>query len=177
MVTYAIKTFNADPSKIFVTGSSSGGMMTNVLASAYPDMFAAASVLSGVPAGCFASPSGGVEQWNETCSEGKSIASAELWTSTAENMDPGYASKRPKIQLWHGMNDTIIAPQNLVEEIKQSTGVFGVSETATNVTTDSPLKGYTTSFYGEDVVAISAEGVGHPVPVDEVAVLNWFGIY
>ena len=31
MLRYTISTYNADTSKIFVTGSSSGGMMTNVM--------------------------------------------------------------------------------------------------------------------------------------------------
>lgn len=61
MVTWTISKYNADTSKIFVTGTSSGAMMTNVMAATYPELFQAASVYSGVPAGCFVSSSNGVD--------------------------------------------------------------------------------------------------------------------
>lgn len=62
MVSYTLSTYGADASRVFVTGSSSGAMMTNVLAATYPDVFKAATVYSGVPAGCFYT--GTVDGWN-----------------------------------------------------------------------------------------------------------------
>ncbi|RDL34309.1 uncharacterized protein BP5553_07437 [Venustampulla echinocandica] len=55
MVTWAINKHNVDTSKCFVTGTSSGAMMTNVMAATYPELFKAAIVYSGVPTGCFVS--------------------------------------------------------------------------------------------------------------------------
>lgn len=74
MVTYTLNKYKGDSSKVFVTGSSSGAMMTvsaldptwgncshvlttsqNVMAATYPEMFKAATAYSGVPAGCFVS--------------------------------------------------------------------------------------------------------------------------
>ncbi|KAK7954301.1 carbohydrate esterase family 1 protein [Apiospora saccharicola] len=43
MVTYTLSKYSADASRVYVTGSSSGAMMTNVMAATYPDMFAAGS--------------------------------------------------------------------------------------------------------------------------------------
>jgi hypothetical protein len=56
---------------------SAVAMMTNVLAGAYPDLFAAASSYSGVPFGCFAGPT----DWNSQCAQGQLIKSAEDWVS------------------------------------------------------------------------------------------------
>lgn len=53
MVSYAVENYGGDASRVFATGSSSGAMMTNVLAGAYPDVIKAGSVYSGVPDGCF----------------------------------------------------------------------------------------------------------------------------
>lgn len=51
MVQYAIKKYDADPNRVYVTGSSSGAMMTNVLAATYPDVFKGAAAFSGVAHG------------------------------------------------------------------------------------------------------------------------------
>jgi len=53
MVNYALNRYSADRQRVFVMGFSSGGMMTNVMAGAYPDVFAAAASYSGVAFGCF----------------------------------------------------------------------------------------------------------------------------
>lgn len=44
MAKYALEKYKGDPNRVFVTGVSSGAMMTNVLIGAYPDLFAAGSV-------------------------------------------------------------------------------------------------------------------------------------
>ena len=36
MVDYVINTYNGDPARVFVTGSSSGCMMTNLISGVYP---------------------------------------------------------------------------------------------------------------------------------------------
>lgn len=79
MVTWTLERYNADPKKVFVVGESSGGMMTNVMAATYPEMFAAGIVYSGTPAGCFYSQSGAVNAWNNTCSNGQINSTPEVW--------------------------------------------------------------------------------------------------
>ena len=61
MVRYVQQRYTTDTSRVFVTGVSSGAMMTQVLLATYPDVFAAGSAFAGVPATCFAttlSPAG-----------------------------------------------------------------------------------------------------------------------
>lgn len=109
MVSYAVSAHGADASRVFVTGSSSGAMMTNVLAAAYPDVFAAATVYSGVPAGCFYT--GTVDGWNSSCAQGTSVHSQEAWREVALNMYPGYTGSRPKMLIFHGSADTTLYPE------------------------------------------------------------------
>jgi poly(3-hydroxybutyrate) depolymerase len=47
MVKYAVENLNGKANQVAVTGSSSGGIMVNLLAGIYPDVFQAASVFSG----------------------------------------------------------------------------------------------------------------------------------
>jgi acetylxylan esterase len=93
-------------------------MMSNVLAATYPEQIQALSLYSGVPAGCFLSSSGGVDQWNSSCASGQVSATAEAWGNVARNMYPGYNGTRPRMQIWHGSADSTLNPQNYKEEIK-----------------------------------------------------------
>ncbi|KAF2453968.1 Alpha/Beta hydrolase protein [Lineolata rhizophorae] len=176
MIKYALDTYGGDPERVYVTGGSSGAMMSNVLAATYPDLISAVSLYSGVPAGCFVSSSGGVDQWNNQCSGGQMIKSADEWAQIAEDMYPGYDGPRPRMQIWHGSVDTTLAPQNYEETIKQWTGVFGVSQEPTSEQQNTPQQGYTTSDYGENVQGIWAQGVGHSVPAHLEESEAWFGL-
>ena len=76
MVRYVQQRYTTDTSRVFVTGVSSGAMMTQVLLATYPDVFAAGSAFAGVPATCFSTtspPPGTTSQapWNSDCSGGR----------------------------------------------------------------------------------------------------------
>ncbi|ORY64168.1 acetylxylan esteras-like protein 1 precursor [Pseudomassariella vexata] len=176
MILYALDHYKADASRVYVTGGSSGAMMSNVLAATHPELISAVSLYSGVPAGCFVSSSGGIAQWNNTCSGGQIKATADKWKQVVLDMYPGYTGARPKMQVWHGSVDSTLAPANYEETIKQWTGVFGVSQTATATKADTPQGGYTTSDYGSSVEGIYAQGVGHSVPANLTASEIWFGL-
>ncbi|MBB5867407.1 poly(hydroxyalkanoate) depolymerase family esterase [Allocatelliglobosispora scoriae] len=165
MVGWARSRYNADPARIVVSGFSSGAMMTNVLAAQYPDVFAAASAFSGVPAGCFATTDGSL--WNSQCSGGTITRTAQQWGDTARAMYPGYTGRRPRIQLWHGTTDTTLAYPNFGEEIKQWTNLHGLSQTP--AATDSPQPSWTRTRYGTTgtqatVEGVSISGTGHTLP-------------
>ncbi|KAJ7192127.1 carbohydrate esterase family 1 protein, partial [Mycena pura] len=177
MVPFAISTYGADSTRVFVTGTSSGAMMTNVMAAVYPELFRAASVYSGVAAGCFLSNFGGVDAWNSTCSEGLVSQTQQAWAAQVRAMFPGYTGGYPPIQEYHGTADTTLFPENLGEEVKEWAGIFGYNAAApTQVLSNTPLAGYTKSIYGPNLQGILAQGVGHTVPVQGNEDLKWFGI-
>ncbi len=166
MVAYAKAHYNVDPARVVVSGFSSGAMMTNVLAAEYPDVFAAASAFSGVPAGCFATTDGSL--WNSQCSGGNRIMTAQQWGDLARSMYPGYTGGYPRMQLWHGTTDTTLAYPNFGEEIKQWTNLHGLSQTP--AFTDHPQSTWTRTRYGDTstqatVEGISIDGVGHQLPM------------
>lgn len=177
MVRYTLKTYHADATRVFVTGTSSGAMMATVLAATYPDLFAAASSYSGMTAGCLAgSPSSSLMRADPDCGNGTNIKTQAQWVATARAMYPSWTGPYPRMQLWHGTADRVIAYANLAEGIKQWSGLLGV-EFARNVT-DDPLLDYTKMVFGDGskLVAYSAVGVKHSVPVHKSADLAFFGI-
>jgi len=177
MIKYTIQKYGADPAKVFVTGTSSGCMMTNVMIATYPDVFAAASCYSGVPAGCLAgSPGASPQTANPDCANGKIVKTAEEWGKQVKAMYPGYSGTYPRLATWHGTADTFVHYKNLAEELKEWSGLLGV--TFTKNVTSTPQSGYTQLVYGDGtkLVGYSAQGVGHTVPVHESDDLKWFGL-
>ena len=180
MVSYVLSHNNADASRVFVTGASSGGMMTNVLLGDYPDVFKAGAAFMGVPFGCFATTDGSM--WNSTCSGGNLNKTPQQWGDQVRAAYPGYTGARPRMQVWHGTTDTTLAYPNFNEEIEQWTNVLGVSQTP--VFTDHPTSSsWTRTRYGgtgtmPPVEAISISGVGHSLPLSGQAAMAiaFFGL-
>ncbi|KAI1114976.1 Alpha/Beta hydrolase protein [Nemania sp. NC0429] len=174
MVSYTLSKYNGDKSRVFVTGTSSGAMMTNVLAATYPDVFAAGIAYAGVPATCFYT--GTVNGWNSTCSQGQLNLSQQYWANAALGAYPGYTGPRPRMRIHHGTADTTLYPQNYYETIKQWTGVFGYSTTASATFPNTPRSPYTRYVFGPNVEGVLGQGVSHNIDIFGDADMEWFGI-
>jgi poly(hydroxyalkanoate) depolymerase family esterase len=165
MVAWVRQRHAVDPARIVVSGFSSGAMMTTVLAAQYPDVFSAGAAFSGVPAGCFATTDGSL--WNGRCSGGAITRTPRQWGDQARAMYPGYAGPYPRLQLWHGDQDTTLAYRNFGEAIKQWTDLHGLGQTP--AATDRPQPNWTRTRYGDTstratVEGISIAGTGHTLP-------------
>lgn len=177
MVSYVQSRYDTDPERVFVTGTSSGAMMTQVMLADYPDVFAAGSSFAGVPASCFATTDG--SSWNSQCAQGQVNKTPQQWGDLVRAAYPGYTGERPRVQLWHGTNDETLNYANFGEAVEQWTNVHGL--TTTPAATDTPQSGYTRSRYGSTgpqaaVEAISLAGVTHNLPVNALEALRFFGL-
>ncbi|WP_127503761.1 extracellular catalytic domain type 1 short-chain-length polyhydroxyalkanoate depolymerase [Actinoplanes solisilvae] len=179
MVRYVQQRYNTDPNRTFVTGASSGAMMTNVLLGDYPDVFAAGSAFMGVPFGCFATTDGSM--WNSACANGQISRTGQAWGDLVRAAYPGYSGRRPRMQVVHGTTDSTLQYPNFAEQLKQWTNVLGVSQTP--VFTDTPQSNWTRTRYGSSTVqapveGISVAGVGHSLPLSGMArlAIAFFGL-
>jgi poly(hydroxyalkanoate) depolymerase family esterase len=180
MITYAEQHYGGDPNRVYATGSSSGGMMTDEMLALYPDVFKAGAAFMGVPFDCFANAADyppGASQ----CTGGKMVRTPQQWGDEVRSAYPGYTGPRPRIQLWHGTADTLVPYQLLAEDIKQWTNVFGLSQTPTS--TDTPQPGWTRQRFVDpsgtvDIEAISVAGAGHVLPQSGMAAyaIQFFGL-
>lgn len=117
MVKYAVTNYGGDANRTFVTGTSSGAMMTNVMAGAYPDVFKAASAYSGVPDGCFYVAGSTATQdppgWSNSCANGQLTKTAQAWGDGVRSYYPGYTGPRPRMQMWALSLPLLIALESL----------------------------------------------------------------
>jgi poly(hydroxyalkanoate) depolymerase family esterase len=168
MITYAERRYHANPHRVYVTGSSSGGIMTGVMLADYPDVFAAGAIFMGFPVGC-----GG------DCGAYPAVLTPAQWGDSVRQAYPGYHGPRPKVQIWHGTVDENVLYANFGEEIKQWTNVAGVSQAP--VITDHPVPGWTRTAYGTSpgdiqVEAYSIRGAGHALP-QPLSGMEWYAIH
>ncbi|WP_432932852.1 extracellular catalytic domain type 1 short-chain-length polyhydroxyalkanoate depolymerase [Microbispora sp. CA-135349] len=172
MVRYVEQHNGGDPNRVYVTGHSSGGMMTNVLLGSYPDVFKAGAAFAGVPFGCFA----GSDSWSTACATGTITKNPQQWGDLVRNAYPGYTGPRPRMQLWHGTNDDVLYFHNFEEEIKQWTDVLGVSQTPTSTEYNIPRSTWTRTRYGSQVEAIKEQGQPHNLQILADEVVHFFGL-
>ncbi|MFC7531777.1 PHB depolymerase family esterase [Actinoplanes sp. GCM10030250] len=179
MVAYAGRQYSADLNRVYATGSSSGGMMTQHMLAVYPDLFKAGASFMGVPFNCFAGaadyPPGG------QCTSGSMNRTPQQWGDAVRQAYPGYAGPRPRVQLWHGTADTLVPYQLLQESIEQWTDVFGLSQTPTS--SDTPQANWNRRRYADaagtvQVEAYSVQGAGHSLPSSGMAAsaIAFFGL-
>jgi feruloyl esterase len=112
-----------DRARVFVTGLSAGGAMTSVMLATYPEVFAAGAIIAGLPFGC----ANGMQEALEAMNNGRSRpapAWGDLVRAASRHRGPW-----PRVSVWHGDADTVVAPLNAGEIIKQWTDVHGLPET------------------------------------------------
>ncbi|MBS2962671.1 PHB depolymerase family esterase [Actinocrinis puniceicyclus] len=174
MVQYMQAHYSIDASRIYVTGLSAGGAMTADLLADYPDVFAAGSVDSGIPAQCAA----GGQSTAYPCMDGPVSKSVSQWAALATGSDPGYSGPWPRVAIWQGTADYTVNTANSTELMDQWTGVWGISQTASS--TASLPGGTSESIYddatGEPAVEVYAiSGMGHGLAVNPGSGTNQCG--
>ncbi|WP_327032114.1 PHB depolymerase family esterase [Micromonospora ureilytica] len=180
MIRYVQQQYAADPDRVYATGSSSGGMMTNHMLALYPDVFKAGAAFMGVPFNCFANAAD-YPPGSSQCTGGNMNRTPQQWGDAVRQAYPGYSGPRPRVQLWHGTNDTLVPYSLLQEAIEQWTNVFGLSQTPTS--TDTPQANWNRRRYADSggtvqVEAYSIQGAGHSLPSGGMAAsaIAFFGL-
>ncbi|HEX6873423.1 MAG TPA: PHB depolymerase family esterase [Micromonosporaceae bacterium] len=159
MVDYAVSTYGADPTRVYVTGLSAGGAMSAVMLATYPDVFAGGSIIGGVPYRCSPPAS------TSTCQYVGVDKTPQQWGDAVRAAYPGYAGRRPKVAIWHGTADYTVVVANSAESRDQWTNVHGVSTTPTSTRT-LPANTTLETFGGDVVRRYTVSGMGHGTPVD-----------
>jgi poly(hydroxyalkanoate) depolymerase family esterase len=178
MVNYVKKHHDANPRRIFATGGSSGAMATGALLILYPEIFTAGAAFMGIPFTCFSSEADFGP--NTPCFTGTTNKTPREWGAQARRTNPDHPGPWPRIQLWHGTNDTLITYPVHQEQVDQWTNLHGLT---TPTTTDTPQPGWTRHRYGPrtgpaKVEAITVTAGEHNLPTTGMArhAIEFFGL-
>jgi feruloyl esterase len=118
-----------DRDRIFVTGLSAGGAMTNVMLATYPEVFAAGAVIAGLPYGSARNVHEAFRSMFSGASRG-----AHEWGALVRDASP-HRGHWPKVSIWHGEADATVVPSNAQEIVKQWTDVHALPHHATSLET------------------------------------------
>lgn len=163
MVDRVLADQGADRSRVFVSGLSAGGAMASSLLAAYPDVFAAGAVIAGMPHGCARSM---IEAFS--CMNPGRTQTPAAWGDAVRGAYPGYGGPRPRVSVWHGGQDYVVATANLTESVKQWTNVHGTDQTPDATSTlpaNTTRHEYRTAAGTPVVTSYLTPGNGHGTPV------------
>lgn len=162
MVDKTIAAHGSDPKQVFVVGFSAGGGTAAIMAATYPDVFAGAATIAGIPYDCTTTYS----EVNGCMKPGKTKTAAD-WATLAKAGDPGFSGPWPRMSIWQGSADTTVSPTNRMELVKQWTGVHGVDGKApvTDTVDGQSHAVYTDSSNKPLVETFEIAGMTHGVPV------------
>lgn len=163
MVHATIKAHRCDPTRVFVTGLSAGAAMTSCLLAAYPDMFAGGGVVAGLPAGA---ARGIVGAMTRMAGHGGELSATD-WMARARALAPiGYAGPWPRVSIWSGDADTVVAPRNSTHLAQQWTELLALRPTATRAASQPGVTHQSWGRAGEPPMVESwvIAGMGHIYP-------------
>lgn len=150
-----------DRGRVFVTGLSAGGAMAVSMLAAYPEIFAGGAVLAGLPYGAAWT----VRDALDAMAEGR-VRSAAEWGEAVRRASR-HKGGWPRLSIWHGTADTVVAPANARELVKQWTNLHGLPEEPDlRNTVDGQAHAAWRDAAGATVLETYAiEGMGHGLPL------------
>jgi poly(hydroxyalkanoate) depolymerase family esterase len=153
--------FSIDSARVFVTGLSAGGAMTSVMLASYPELFAGGAIIAGLPFGCAANLSEAFESMAGRGFDGDA-ALAQAVRAGSSHKGPW-----PRVSIWHGSADRIVAPGNADALVKQWTGLHGLKASPDRVeTVDGHRRQVWIGRDGRELIEnITVAGMAHGTPL------------
>jgi poly(hydroxyalkanoate) depolymerase family esterase len=161
MVEAMVAAHGLDRGRIFVTGLSAGGAMASVMLASYPDVFAGGAIVAGLPFGCATSLP---EAFG--CMAGRATSDPALLAARVQSAS-GHRGPWPRVSVWQGSADQIVAATNGDAIVAQWTRLHGLPPQPSRTET---IDGYPRSVWtgpaGEVLVEHYAiTGMGHGTPL------------
>ncbi len=160
MVSYAVRAYDLDTDRVFVTGLSAGGAMAAAMLAVYPDIFAAGAVIAGIPYGVAANVQQALGVMNHPGGRSQAALGA-LVPSRADS------AAVPRLSIWHGDADNVVRRGNADDLAQQWTALHGLPSAPHRV---EPLPFGTRSSWrsadGETALELNiVRGLGHGTPL------------
>ena len=162
MIECMIKEHGLDRKRVYITGLSAGAAMASVLLATYPEVFAGGAIIAGLPFGtatnlvhAIALMKGKLDQSSDQLGDRVRAASS-------------HRGAWPKVSIWHGAADRVVAASNADAVTRQWCNVHGL---CVENARQSQVCGQTRRFWrdpsGRQVLeSFIIPNMGHAVPVD-----------
>lgn len=118
MISFAIKNYNIDGNRIYITGLSAGGFMSVVMISTHPELFQSATIFAGGAYKIAKSPFSAI-------SEKEEAKQTEL-VANIKSQNPSYTGPFPYLIIYQGLNDKIVKPKNATFLLTQWAGINNI---------------------------------------------------
>lgn len=112
MIKQVVDDHAVDPSRVFITGLSSGGAMTSVMLATYPDVFAGGAIIAGLPYRADSLPQALFRMKGYGTSSDRSLDALVRGASK-------FSGPWPTISVWHGDIDRTVDSSNAGAIIRQ----------------------------------------------------------
>lgn len=106
MIEHACTLHSVDRKRVYIVGLSAGGAVAAVLAATYPELFAGAAIVAGMPVGAVRDAMSALRAMKS----GAPVP-ADGWGSRIKEISP-VRSAWPSISIWQGIADRIVNPTN-----------------------------------------------------------------
>jgi poly(hydroxyalkanoate) depolymerase family esterase len=158
MTRAAIRRYGSDPERVFVVGLSAGGAMAAAVLAAYPELFAAGAAVAGLPVG---SASTGMQALMRMSKAGPD-QSRDDWVRQVRRVS-GHrnAGRWPRLSIWQGSADTVVAPDNAVRLAAQWRALHGLPD---RPEVDALTTGSRHQVWGDKVELWTLPGLPHAYP-------------
>jgi poly(hydroxyalkanoate) depolymerase family esterase len=162
MIEKMLRDHELDRDRVFVTGLSAGGAMACALLASYPELFAAGTIIAGLPYGAALGPFDAMK----AMAFGPAHSSRELG-NLVRRASPGQ-NRWPKVSIWHGSHDGVVAPANAAALVQQWLDIHQVDEASVLL---DEVDGQARMSWrdGSGVVVVEHyvfDGMAHGLPVD-----------
>lgn len=151
-----------DRSRVFITGHSGGAAQSALMLATWPEVFAAAGLIAGIPYNCTTS-------YNEvtTCLSPGIDRTPQQWGDRARAGRTGYSGPYPRVSVWHGTSDSTVNPRNANELVEQWTNVHGIDVTpdASDMLDGFPRSRFQDGQGATKVELVQITNMNHGTPV------------
>lgn len=161
MIKQVVNDHTVDPSRIFITGMSSGGAMTTVMLATYPEVFAGGAIIAGLP---YRSADTLMQAFFRMKGYGgPSDRKLDALVRGASKFDGPW----PTISVWHGTSDVTVDSSNAGSIVRQWQNIHKVEGPPTRVETVDgfPRRVWCDAGGREVIEEYIIEGMGHGTPI------------
>ncbi len=160
-VEQTVEKHRLDAGRVFIVGLSAGGGLAGAALAAHPELFAAGAIVAGPPVGV---AHDGLSA-RRLMAAGAGLSMRELG-ERVRAAAPGHRGPRPRVSVWHGAADDVVALGNARDCVLQWLDAHGATGAAEADAVDSARRLVWRDARGRAVVeSWTVPGMGHGYPL------------